>query len=114
MSFQDSVIKEIADMTTTKEPLYKITYIHPIIDDEGIELDKKIIILDYSTFVYNCREDISDTDTDTLKHNWEKILAGGRVDAYWFGNLCADYEYKYNDLTKPNIDYYVANVELLN
>jgi len=112
MSFQDSVIKEIADMTTTKEPLYKITYIHPEIDESGIVMEKAIVILDYSTFVYNCRE--YTTDKETLKHNWETILAGGQIDAYWFGDLCPDYEYKYNELMKPIIMVYVASVELLN
>jgi len=29
MSLKQQVIKEIADMTTTKEPLYKITYMRP-------------------------------------------------------------------------------------
>ena len=110
MSFQDSVIKEIADMVKTKEALYKITYLYPHIDSSGIVIEKAIVILDYSTFEHNSNEVI----TETLKHHWESILKGGHIDAYWFGDICCDYSYKLNDLERPIIMVYVTNVELLN
>lgn len=63
MSFQDSVIKEIADMTTTKEPLYKITYIRPKLtvydssddesDDEDYGATKYSVITQICTVIYD-------------------------------------------------------------
>jgi len=91
MSFQDSVIKEIADMTTTKEPLYKITFIKPQLkiydnptnsesDDEDYSVPIKYcmicrirtVIFDKSTWLntYNgCLH-----NTEYLDNEWKNLL----------------------------------------
>lgn len=58
MSFQDSVIKEIADMTTTKSQLWKFEIVYPLVykeetNDEytfSTKVVQTTIILDYETF----------------------------------------------------------------
>ena len=58
MSFQDSVIKEIADMTTTKSQLWKFEIVYPLAykdincDEHAIstKVVQTTIILDYETF----------------------------------------------------------------
>ena len=58
MSFQDSVIKEIADMTTTKSQLWKFEIVYPLAykeeSNDEYEFSNRVvqttIILDYETF----------------------------------------------------------------
>ena len=54
MSFQDSVIKEIADMTTTKEPLYKITFMKPKLTIYDEPTDSESDDEDYSVPIKYC------------------------------------------------------------
>jgi len=62
MSFQDSVIKEIADMTTTKSQLWKFEVVYPLAfkedsNDEycfSTKVVQTTIILDYETFKKGC------------------------------------------------------------
>ena len=85
MSFQDSVIKEIANMTTTKSQLWKFEIVYPLAyradSNEDYEFSNRVaqttIILDYETFKkghrsYNCSvaeqdwKNITETNQDTF------------------------------------------------
>ena len=91
MSFQDSVIKEIADMTTTKEPLYKITFIKPKLtiydeptdsesDDEDYSVPTKYcvicrihtVIFDKSTWLNTYTGSFE--STEYLDNEWKNII----------------------------------------
>ena len=84
MSFQDSVIKEIADMTTTTSPLWKFVIVYPLlykaeIDDEyriRTQVEQTTIILDYETFKKGYRVLIG-----SPKKDW-KELTNGEVDRF--------------------------------
>ena len=87
MSFQDSIIKEIADMTTTKSELWKFEIVYPLVyksdfnDDDECSLVSKVeqttIILDYETFKKVHRR----TPVSCPEQDW-KYLRDSRRDTF--------------------------------
>ena len=84
MSFQDSVIKEIANMTTTKSQLWKFEIVYPLAyradSNEDYEFSNRVaqttIILDYETFKKGYRVLIG-----SPKKDW-KELTDSRQDTF--------------------------------
>ena len=82
MSFQDSIIREIADMTTTKSQLWKFEIVYPLAykdincDEHAIstKVVQTTIILDYETFKKG------------------------------YGNCLSELEFDWQDLTTTNIN----------
>ena len=85
MSFQDSVIKEIADMTTTTSPLWKFEIVYPLSYradcNEDYEFTNRVvqttIILDYETFKKGHRR----TPVSCPEQDW-KELTDSRQDTF--------------------------------
>ena len=85
MSFQDSVIKEIADMTTTTSPLWKFEIVYPLAfktdsNDEyefSIKVVQTTIILDYETFKKGRRS----YDCSVAKQDWT-ALTTSKIDTF--------------------------------
>ena len=81
MSFQDSVIKEIADMTTTKSQLWKFEIVYPLTfkgdsNDEYSFCTKVVqttIILDYETFKKGYGLCLSQ-----VEHEWNDLTTGNK------------------------------------
>lgn len=90
MSFKDSIIAEISDMTKTKEPLYKITFTKPKLtiyddptnsdseDEDSVPIKYCVItqirtvIFDKSTWLNTYNGSLY--DTEYLDNEWKNII----------------------------------------
>lgn len=85
MSFQESVIKEITEMTTTKSSLWKFEVVYPLAykaeNNDEYEFSTRVvqttIILDYETFKKGFRSH----NCSCAEEKWND-LTNGRVDTF--------------------------------
>jgi len=111
MSFQDSVINEIADMTTTKEPLWKFVIHYPVAycdeerDNMVLRIQKHTLILDYETF----KMGFWDTCKNTPTEGWRLLTTTNQTD---FSSKTFHFIHKeVNECEYTDIDY--AEIEIV-
>jgi hypothetical protein len=84
MSIREAIVNNIVEGISTKEPLYKFTYIMPEIefgdDDQSDRIETitcsniKSVIFNKSTYVENSLE----CNPDFIEHNWNEIIDKAR------------------------------------
>jgi len=117
MSIKEAIVNNIVEGISTKEPLYKITYILPTLDIDDEDYDEDY---EHDKYTISCKRKTVIWDKTTYKENVGSLLSDAEKEDRWLHiidpkktNHCI-HSFGYPKIYEQWIVLYKLSVELIN